>query len=46
MDGNKLLAPTVRVVRRIDHLSMVVDDAAATFGMLRDRLGLVVMTPV
>jgi catechol 2,3-dioxygenase-like lactoylglutathione lyase family enzyme len=35
-----------RVIRRIDHLSIVVDDAPATFGMLRERLGLVAVQPV
>lgn len=35
-----------RIVRRIDHLSMVVDDAPATFEMLRERLGLVVGFPM
>lgn len=35
-----------KIVRRIDHVCMVVDDAPATFEMLRERLGLVVVSPV
>lgn len=35
-----------RVVRRIDHVVMAVDDAQRVFDLLRHRLGLVVMSPV